>query len=134
MTDNRKPIIRARDVMDPNIHFIEGIATAAEAAEMMREKKTSCLIVQKRTADDAWGLVVVRDIIQAMVIGETQPGSVNVYEIMSKPIVTVPSDMDIRYVARLMTKLEIRRLPVEDRGELVGLVTQDDLVMKCKLV
>lgn len=131
MSATRKPFVKARDVMDTTIHYIDGIATVAEAAALMRKEKTTTLIVEKRNGDDAWGIIVAQDIIRAEVIAEKKPGSAHVYEIMSKPVVTVPADMDLRYVSRLMIRFGIRRTPVEEGGELVGIVGQEDLLMKC---
>jgi CBS domain-containing protein len=42
---------------------------------------------------------------------------VNVYEIMTKPILSVPADMDIRYIARLLHRVGMRRAPVEENGD-----------------
>lgn len=133
MTAAKKTLIRAKDVMDTTIYYIDGVATLAEAAAVMRKENTTALIVEKRSADDAWGLIVAQDIIRAEVLSAKKPGSMNVYEIMSKPVVTVPADMDLRYVARLMIRFGIRRTPVEEGGELIGMVGQEDLLMKCSL-
>lgn len=133
MTATRKPFVRAKDVMDTAIHYIDGIATVSEAAAIMRKESTTTLIVEKRNGDDAWGLVVAQDIIRAEVVADKKPGSAHVYEIMSKPVVTVPADMDLRYVSRLMIRFGIRRTPVEEGGKLVGIVGQEDLLMKCNL-
>ncbi|KJS02487.1 MAG: histidine kinase [Desulfobulbaceae bacterium BRH_c16a] len=127
------PIVRARDVMNKKIHYIDGMATVKEAAAVMKKENITTLIVQKRSADDAWSMVCSQDMIKGVTIADKKPEAVHVYEIMSKPIVTVPSDMDIRYVARLMHRIGIRRAPVEDRGELVGIITQADLILRSNL-
>ncbi len=133
MTATGLPIVRVKDVMRSTIHYIDGIATVKEAAEKMREEKVTTLIVEKRSVDDAWGLIVAQDMVRGVIIADNQPEAVHVYEIMSKPIITVTSDMDIRYVARLMNRVGIRRVPVEDCGELVGIVIQSDLILKSNL-
>jgi CBS domain-containing protein len=133
MTATGLPLVRARDIMNPVIHYIDGMATVAEAAQKMRQENTTSLIVQKRGVDDAWGIVVSQDIIRGVLIEGKRADIVNVYEIMAKPIVTAPSDMDIRYVARLMNRVGVRRMPVEECGELVGLITQADLILKSNL-
>lgn len=133
MTATGLPIVRAKDIMSTTIHYIDGIATVKEAAEMMRREKVTTLIVEKRTVDDAWGLVVSQDIVRGVIIADKRPEVVHVYEIMSKPLITVTSDMDIRYVAKLMNRVGIRRAPVEDCGELIGIVSQADLILKSNL-
>ncbi|NNK97001.1 MAG: CBS domain-containing protein [Desulfobacterales bacterium] len=133
MTATGLPIVRAKDIMDTAIHYIDGIATVKEAAEVMRKEKVTTLIVQKRTVDDAWGLIAAQDMIRGVIIADKKAEIVHVYEIMSKPIITVTSEMDIRYVAQLMNRVGISRAPVEDCGELVGIVSHADLILKSKL-
>ncbi len=132
VTDNTS-IIRARDVMRKGIVSIDGMATAKEAAAEMRSEKAFCLLVKKRHADDAWGIVVVQDFIKGVIIAGRSPSAVHVYEIMTKPVITVPADMDIRYVARLIYRAGIRRAPVEDGGELIGMISLSSLILDNEL-
>ena len=133
MVPDSTAIIRARDVMQKGIVSIDGMATAREAAAKMRSEKVSSLLVKKRHADDAWGILVVQDFIKGVIISGRDPAEVNVYEIMTKPIITVPADMDIRYVARLLYRSGIRRAPVEDGGELIGMVSLSSLILDNEL-
>lgn len=128
MTTDRK-IVRARDVMQKNSPAIDGMATAREAAAMMREHKVSSLLVNKRHENDAWGLVSVQDLVTDILVPGRDPAMVNVYEIMTKPIFSVAADMDIRYVARLLHRVGMRRAPVEENGQFVGMVTLTSLVL-----
>jgi len=48
---------------------------------------------------------------------------------MTKPAISVPADMDIRYVASLLTNVGIRMAPVEENGEYIGSVSLSDLVL-----
>jgi len=129
MSNHPSPIIRARDAMRSDLHFIDGMANAKEAADLMRAKKAEALIVQKRHPDDAYGVVSMIDLLHGVVATNRPPEQVNVYELMTKPVITVPADMDIRYVVRLLLNAKIRRAPVEDKGEYVGMITLTDLVM-----
>jgi len=129
MTSRKTPIVRARDVMHKGIVSINGMATAKEAGAKMRAEKVSSLIVEKRHADDAWGIIAVQDLITGVTIPGRSSLEVNVYEIMAKPVITVPADMDIRYVAKLIHRAGIRRAPVEEQGELVGMISLTSLVL-----
>jgi CBS domain-containing protein len=130
MVSDSAAIVRARDVMHKGVLTIDGMATAQEAATQMRSHKTRCLLVQKRHVDDAWGIVVVQDLIKEVIIADRSPSEVHVYEIMSKPVITVPAEMDIRYVARLICRAGIRRAPVEDGGEIVGMISLSSLILE----
>ncbi len=124
-----KKIIRARDVMHKGVVSIDGMASAREAAAEMRAGNVTSLLVKKRHDDDAWGILVIQDFIEGVIIAGRSPAEVNVYEIMTKPVITVPADMDIRYVARLIHQAGIRRAPVEDKGELVGMISLSSLIL-----
>jgi CBS domain-containing protein len=122
-------IIRGRDVMSTRIISIDGMATAREAAALMRKEQVHSLLVNKRHADDAWGLVSVQDIINGVLIPGKQANEVNIYEIMTKPVLSVPADMDIRYIARMLHRVGMRRAPVEENGKLIGMVTLSSLIL-----
>lgn len=133
MADDNKTIIRAKDVLEKSFVFIDGMATAQEAAAKMRSERSRCLLVQKRHDDDAWGIVVIQDFIKGVLVAGRSPAEVNVYEIMTKPVITVPADMDIRYVARLLYHAGIRRAPVEEKGELIGVISLSSLILDNEL-
>lgn len=126
-------IIRARDVMHRGIVSIDGMATAKEAAAKMRSEKVASLLVNKRNENDAWGILVVQDFVRGAILKGRSPAEVNVYEIMTKPVITVPGDMDIKYVARMLYRAGIRRAPVEDCGELIGMISLDSLILENEL-
>ncbi len=130
MEPDNSPVIRVRDVMTKEVVSIDGMATAREAAAKMRAEKVPALLVRKRHDDDAWGIVVVQDFITGVLVAGRSPAVVNVYEIMTKPVITVPADMDIRYVARLIHRAGIRRAPVEENGELVGMISLTSLILE----
>jgi len=119
--------------MSRRVVDIDGMATAKEAAAKMRAEKVSSLLVSKRHPDDAWGIVVVQDFVREVIIPGRSPAEVNVYEIMTKPVITVPADMDIRYVARLIFRAGIRRAPVEHGGELIGMISLTSLILDNEL-
>jgi len=122
-------IIRSKDVMQKEILSIDGMASAREAAAMMRSSKSSELLVAKRNDDDAWGIVTIMDLVKNVILPDRDPDKIFVYEIMTKPVVMVPAQMDIRYVIRLMQRIGVRRAPVEDNGEIVGMITLYSLVL-----
>ncbi|NDV27821.1 CBS domain-containing protein [Desulfovibrio sp. JC010] len=122
-------IIRVQDVMQSEIVSIDGMATAKEAAEQMRMSKASELLVNKRSKDDAWGIVTVNDLVRDVVVPGREAEQVYVYEIMTKPIITVPAQMDIRYAVRLIHRIGIHRAPVEHMNEIIGMVTLSSLIL-----
>ncbi len=126
----KTPIVQAKDIMRRNVVTIYGMATVREAVAKMRSENVTALIVNKRDPSDAWGIVTVPDLVREVIAPGRPPDDTNVYEIMTKPVITVPPDMDIRYVARLLNRAGVRRAPVEDRGELLGVISMSDLVLR----
>nr|WP_026611847.1 CBS domain-containing protein [Methylocaldum szegediense] len=126
---DKKPIIRVRDVMKTDFGTIDGIATVAEALKKMKALKTSVLVVNKRHDDDEYGLVTAGDIARHVLAKDRAPDRVNVYEIMSKPVISVHPDMDIRYCSRLFANHNLVRAPVLDGRNVVGMISPNTLVL-----
>lgn len=120
----------AKDVMTKKVIFIDGMATAKEAVEIMRSEKVESLIIKKRHPQDAYGIVIVQDFIKGVIIPDKSSEEVNVFEIMTKPVISVPANMDVRYVANLLIKIGLRMAPVEENGEYIGMVSLSDLILE----
>jgi CBS domain-containing protein len=129
MSERQEPV-RVRDVMKKHFDTVDGMDTVAEALERMLHVDTKCLIVRKRHRDDELGMVLISDIARQVLAKDRAPDRVNIYEIMSKPLLSVPPDMDIRYCARLFDRFDLSRAPVVENGEVIGIVSLTDLVMK----
>jgi CBS domain-containing protein len=124
-----KDIVRVRDVMRPNIDIISGMTTITDALREMKHVKNKMLIVDKRHEDDEYGVVLLSDIARLVIAQNKSPDRINVYEIMTKPIITVEASMDVRYCARLLERLNLSRAPVIEHGELIGVVSLTRIVL-----
>lgn len=124
------PVIRVRDVMKRHVDIVQGQTSVADALRTMKHVESKCLIVDKRHPEDEYGIVLLSDIARHVLAVNRAPERVDVYEIMSKPVLTVAPTMDIRYCARLFDKFGLSRAPVAQRGEIIGLVSYTDLVLK----
>jgi len=120
----------AKDIMTTDVVTISGSATVADAVQVMREKGVRALIVERREPSDAYGIVTQRDIAYKVVALGANPASVKVHEIMSKPLVVVNPDLDVKYVARLLARTGLSRAPVIYQQELQGIVSISDIVTK----
>ncbi len=123
-------IVQAKDVMRRNVVTIDGMATVREAVTKMRSENVTALLVDKRHPNDAWGIVTIPDLVRDVIAPRRSPDNTNVYEVMTKPVITVPPEMNVRYVARLLHRAGVRRAPVEAQGELLGIISLSDLVLR----
>lgn len=123
-------IVRVREVMKRQFDTVDGMATVAEALRTMKHIETKCLIVKKRHPDDEYGMLLISDIARNVLGKDRSPERVNVYEVMAKPVITVDPEMDIRYCARLFERFNITRAPVINGGNVIGVVSLTDLVLK----
>lgn len=123
-------IIRVRDVMKTELDIVDGMVTVTEALKSMKFPDTRTLIVDKRHDDDEYGVVNFRDMAKKVLARDYSPNRVNIYEIMSKPVISVHPDMDIRYCTRLLDRFGLSRAPVLENQKIVGLVSYTDIVLK----
>ncbi|MDD9964127.1 MAG: CBS domain-containing protein [Gammaproteobacteria bacterium] len=121
---------RVADLMSADVHSVDGLATVAEAMAVMRRHTISSLVVNRRDSDDEFGLLVVSDIAAQVIAANRAPERMHVYEVMSKPVLTLPSDMQARYATRLLVRLGLSRAIVVDHDRnLLGMATLRDLVL-----
>ena len=122
-------VIRVRDVMKFEVDVVDGMLTVTEALKSMKYPDTRTLIVDKRHDDDEYGVVMFRDMAKKVLARDHSPNRVNIYEIMSKPVISVHPDMDIRYCTRLFDRFGLSRAPVLENHKIIGLVSYTDIVL-----
>ena len=125
-----KKLITVRDVMKTNFDVVDGKMTVKEALLKMKHVETKSLIVEKRNENDEYGMVLLSDIAKEVLAKDRSPDRINVYEIMSKPVISIDPDMDIRYCSRMFERFDLARAPVIENRKLIGIVSFTDMVMK----
>lgn len=127
---SEKSSLSVADVMSTEFLLMPGMATVAEALEKMVATNASAVLIDKRTDRDEYGIVLTSDIAKQVLAIDRSPERVNLYEIMSKPVISVEPKMRIRYCARLFEQFGIPTAPVVENGVIRGIVTYDWLVLK----
>ena len=127
---NKGKLVRVRDVMKTRFDIVDGMMTVKQALDTMQHVETKMLIVDKRHADDEYGMLLISDVARHVLAKDRSPDRVNVYEIMAKPVVSVDPDMDIRYCARLFERFHLSRAPVVESGKVVGVISFTDMVLR----
>ena len=125
---NKEPV-RVKDVMTNNYELVDGLLMVDQALVKMKATGVAVLIVDRRHSNDEYGIVLLSDIAREVLAVDRSPERVNVYEVMSKPVVSVNPEMDIRYCARLFHSLGFSYAPVIENGKLQGLVGYADMLL-----
>jgi CBS domain-containing protein len=125
--------MKASDIMTTDVATVRGSASVADAVKIMKEKGLRSLIVSRRTEEDAYGMVTETDIAYKVAAYGKDPKSIRVYEIMTKPCISVNPDLGVEYVARLFANTGIRRAPVI-KETLLGIVSITDIITKSNFV
>ncbi|PSU32254.1 CBS domain-containing protein [Photobacterium lutimaris] len=126
---NNDTVVRVRDVMMNTYAIVEGVTTVAEAIRIAKRKQIKALIVNKRNDDDEYGIVLMNDIAKNVLALDRSPERTNIYEIMTKPALSVSATMDVRYCARLFERFGISRAPVIESGKIIGMVSYNNIVL-----
>jgi CBS domain-containing protein len=117
--------LKVEDVMVKEVITVDEKSTVKEAADVMNKFEIGCLIVTKK--GKALGILTERDLLKRIVSEARDPLKTRVVSVMSKPLIVVEPDMEMEEAAKLMFKLKIKKLPVVQDGQLLGLVTLTDL-------
>ncbi len=123
MTDAKT--INIGDVMTKSVISVDATLTINETAKMMEDARVGAVIVMENNIPV--GIVTDRDLsvkVAAHAYQITEP----VKQIMSSPLFSINSDESVRIAADLMYERKIRKLPVIDDGNVVGIITATDIV------
>jgi predicted transcriptional regulator len=123
-------LVQVKDAMTTDSYqFTDGMVTVAEGIKLAKEHNVTALIINKRHENDEFGLVMLSDIAKQVIAKDRSPERVNLYEIMAKPLLSVPPEMDVRYCARLFENFGINTAPVIKDQQVLGLVNYTNMVL-----
>jgi CBS domain-containing protein len=115
--------MQIKEIMSEEIHYIQVPGNRNNAMELMRKNKVSGLPVVKKGTKKLVGIITRSDLVE-------NPDEEQLALIMTRNLITVAPNNDITDAAKKMIENDIRRVPVVDKDELVGLVTASDLINK----
>lgn len=127
---NGRSNLLVRDVMQADFVVMDGLATVQEGIDTMVDNNIDSLFIRRRSDDDEHGIVVLADIAEKVLASDRAPERVNLYEIMTKPMIWVDTQMKIRYCARLFASFGLQTAPVIEAREIIGLVTYREIVLR----
>ncbi|MFZ1703544.1 MAG: CBS domain-containing protein [Saprospiraceae bacterium] len=127
-----KQFLTAKDIASSQIWYIDGLASVKEAIALMKQHDTDVLVIAKRDEKDANGIVVISDIVKGVIIPGKHPYEVSVYEIMSKPAISIPASLNAKYVPRFLVNCKVSVAPVEENGAYVGVIHMKEILFNGK--
>jgi len=116
-----------REAMSSPVISVHEDTSVVELADTMKNQRVGAIIVVNKQSKPV-GIVTERDIVTRVVAGDRAPKAVIAKEIMSSPLRMVEPDMKLMDAMSLMDKLNVRRLGVIYKGDLVGIVSDRDII------
>ncbi|MFM7795759.1 MAG: cyclic nucleotide-binding/CBS domain-containing protein, partial [Candidatus Nitrosotenuis sp.] len=117
--------ILVRDIMTRSLITVDASATINEAAKLMEKAKVGSVVVTENKIPI--GIMTDRD-FAITIAAHAYPIQTKVKQVMSAPLVHIRSDDEVWTAADIMYSRKIRRLPVLDEDELLGIVSATDFV------
>lgn len=129
-------MVQAEDVMTSPVLTISCNETVRKAAIIMAKNKIGCLIVDcaDGRCNDTPGIITERDLLKRITAKGRVPDETLVSEIMSTNLRTITADTDMIEIGKLFAEYDIRRLPVEKDGKIIGIISISDLLKNIRYI
>jgi CBS domain-containing protein len=120
--------MKVRDVMTSSVDWVTPETSVVEVARLMKKDDVGSIPICQDNS--LIGIITDRDIVLKVVAAGRNTNSISARDIMSTDTICVSADQDVHEAADLMSKYQIRRLPVLDKSKLVGIVALGDLAIE----
>ncbi|MDD3654402.1 MAG: CBS domain-containing protein [Desulfotomaculaceae bacterium] len=120
--------MKVRDIMTENVEYVSSDTNLNAVAKLMADKNIGSVPVC--LGKSVLGIITDRDIVIRAVAKGKNPTTVKADEVMSKDVISVSQDTDAHEAADKMAQYQIKRLPVIENGNLVGILSLGDLAIE----
>jgi len=121
-----KMSVRMRDIMVTKVVTTTKNSTLEEAVKLMNDHEIGCLVVTENKK--AVGILTERDLLKRILAKSENLKRIKVEEAMSTPLISVEPTVEIGDASKLMFEMNIKKMPIIGKGELLGLVTLTDIL------
>ena len=128
LSDKENLELPVSEIMEKSVVILDESTSVSAAAEIMKTKGISSILVKDHHSDKIKGIVTERDILYRVVAEAKGTFKVSIGSIMSSPLVTIEKETQCIEAITIMRKKGLRRLPVIDKEKIVGIVTLMSLV------
>ena len=116
-----------KDVMSSPVITVGEDATVNKAAQFMADSHIGCILVTSKEGKPL-GIITESDFVTRVLAKNIQPNKLTAKEVMTSPLITIDPDETLSEAARRMSQLNIRRLGVMYKGDLVGIISSKDVL------
>ena len=116
-----------KDIMSSPVVTTDEEAPTNNIAKLMNENKLGCVIVANNNGKPL-GIITERDLVVRVLAKNLKPETMKAKDVMTCPLATIEPDATVNDAARMMSRLDIRRLGVIYKGDLIGLVSSKDIL------
>lgn len=120
--------VKVSDLMNRKIRFIDKNKSIIRAGKQMIEEGISSFIIKPDEQYDAYGIITRKDIVGALINNSIGEVSILVKDIMTKPVITINPDMSVFICHQMMLMVGVRRLPVVEGNNPVGIISNSDIL------
>lgn len=122
--------IRVKDLMKTDVKTVHKDVSLLAAIKRMHNLGVSSLIIEPESDGDAFGIITRKDVVEAIVMNPDGGTSLLVDDVMTKPAFTVNSGLSISNCHQMMRMVGVRRLPVVDGTQLIGILSNANIFEK----
>jgi CBS domain-containing protein len=115
-----------RDVMSKDVKVVGPDSNVKEVVAAMNKFNIGSIVVVQ--SGRPVGVISERDILRRVVEPSLAPATLTARQVMTSPVITISETATVDEAAKLMAKKRVRKLPVMNKEELVGIVTFTDIV------
>ncbi len=119
------PEMPVREAMKSDIKTANDDETVDKIARLMTQWKVEAVVITD--GSKPVGLITGKDIIREVVAKDRKPSTMKAEEMMSTPLLTVSAEDSLSDALNRMMEYDVNKLPVTDRGDMVGIVSRSDL-------
>jgi CBS domain-containing protein len=123
--------LKVKDLMSTNLSKVDIDTSITDIARTMKEKNIGSVPVCK--GNQVVGILTDRDIVLRDIAMGGNSMTTKAKDIMTAQVSSTNPNMDIHEAAKIMSDKQIRRLPVIDNGNLVGMLALGDIAIRTKL-